>query len=202
MDMDEVLLRAYEEVLLWEGCRDKASRLLSSLANLVEQLNTVQSCMSQPDKLGVLCQHSQALYCLQGKLVEAMERALVSVQAERCKMLEIVCLLKKCSREAETKLKHITGRCSVESVCCRTSQTFSPVEQCGWLRLIHAAYTADTEDKDLALEVVQYTVQGVEEAITVWARDPVESSEAVNLLRYSVHARENLLLASKTQRTI
>ncbi len=82
--MDEVLLRAYEEVLLWEGCRDKASRLLSSLANLVEQLNTVQSCMSQPGKLGVLCQHSQALYCLQGKLVEAMERALVSVQAERC----------------------------------------------------------------------------------------------------------------------
>ena len=137
--MDEVLLRAYEEVLLWEGCRDKASRLLSSLANLVEQLNTVQSCMSQPGKLGVLCQHSQALYCLQGKLVEAMERALVSVQAERCvcvcvcvcacacacacvevialmvvfvnrcKMLEIMCLLKKCSREAETKLKHITG---------------------------------------------------------------------------------------------
>ena len=74
------------------------------------------------------------------------------------------------------------GRCSVESVCCRTSQTFSPAEQCGWLRLIHAAYTADTEDKDLALEVVQYTVQGVEEAITVWARDPVESSGELTFL--------------------
>ncbi len=86
--MDEILLRAHEELLHWEGCRDKASRLLSSMANLVEQLNTVQSCMSQPGKLGVLCQESQALYCLQGKLVEAMERALVSVQAERC-----VCVL-------------------------------------------------------------------------------------------------------------
>ena len=91
--MDEVLLRAYDEVLLWEDCRDKASRLLSSLANLVEQLNTVHSCMSQPGKLGVLCQHSQALYCLQGKLVEAMERALVSVQAERWVCLSVcVCV--------------------------------------------------------------------------------------------------------------
>ena len=106
--MDEVLLRAYDEVLLWEDCRDKASRLLSSLANLVEQLNTVHSCMSQPGKLGVLCQHSQALYCLQGKLVEAMERALVSVQAERWVCLSVCVCVCVCGRSLLSMVVFVT----------------------------------------------------------------------------------------------
>ena len=50
------------------------------------------------------------------------------------------------------------------------------------MRLIHAAYTADTEGKALALGTVQYTVQGVGEALTVWARDPVESSGEYTIL--------------------
>ncbi len=81
--MDTVLCRAHEQLLLWEGYREQASRHLSSLANLMEQLNAVQRCTSVSSTLGVLSQHSLALCSLQGKLVEAMENKLASVQAER-----------------------------------------------------------------------------------------------------------------------
>ncbi len=95
--------------------------------------------------------------------------------------------------------------------CSRSSQTFSLAERCGWLRLIHAAYTADTEEKGATVEGVVYTDQGVGEVITVWTRDPpqskgesetiyryiyvfmcVYSTEAVDFLRYSVLSKKTL----------
>lgn len=62
--------------------------------------------------------------------------------------------------------------------CSRTSQTFSLTEQVGWIRLIYAAYTANTEEKGVTVEGVVYTDQGMGEAIAVWTRDPPDSKGA------------------------
>ena len=82
--MEHVLVRAQEQVECWERSRDKAVRHLSSLANLTEQLDTLHYCVNRPSKLGVLSQHSSAILTLEGKLMEAMERAMAAVARERC----------------------------------------------------------------------------------------------------------------------
>ncbi len=133
--MEIVLCRVHEQLLLWEGHRDQATLYLSSLANLVEQLNALQRCMSVPGKLGVLTQHYQALCSLHGKLVEAMESRLASVKIERCvksvccvwgiddglycrqRMHDVINQLSKCCREGEKQVKlQFVGQAGISSM--------------------------------------------------------------------------------------
>ena len=66
--------------------------------------------------------------------------------------------------------------------CSRTPHSFSPAEQCGWLRVIHAGYSADLEERGRSVEGVRYTAEGVGQLVRVWEREPPETSGECHLL--------------------
>lgn len=83
MSLEDVLCTAYSQLQLWTKSQEKAVLHLSSLANLIEQTETLHNCLGKPAKLGVLSQQPLAVQLLEAKLIQAMERALRLVAREK-----------------------------------------------------------------------------------------------------------------------
>ena len=81
-----LLQKAQLQLSIWDEVLSRTQSQLSSLSNLVEQLETVQRCISSK-KLGVINQDPAVVHLLQGKLVKKMERILGEVNEERCAFL-------------------------------------------------------------------------------------------------------------------
>lgn len=69
-----LLNKAHSQLQQWEAARSKALAQLSSIANLAEQLETLQKCESGR-KMGVLGGYPLVAPLLQARIVESMERA-------------------------------------------------------------------------------------------------------------------------------
>lgn len=68
-----------EQLILWRNCRQKILAQLSSIMNLIEQLEAVKG-----GRLGVLCQHSyQVTPLLETKLIQSMEKALDHIKEDK-----------------------------------------------------------------------------------------------------------------------
>lgn len=76
-----LLGNARSQLQLWDHSRDRAMAQLSSIANLVEQLEAVKRC--QGGRLGVLNHHPQVVVLLQAKITLSMEEALHFVEREK-----------------------------------------------------------------------------------------------------------------------
>ena len=63
---------------VWSGSTLKSLEQLSSLANLVDQVEAVRR-----GKLGVLSQHPHVAALLEVKLIQAMERTLARIKEEK-----------------------------------------------------------------------------------------------------------------------
>lgn len=75
-----ILLLVDSQLVLWRDSLGKCLTLLSSLANLVEQFETVQ----RADSLGVLSQHGEEVCpLLQVKLLACLERTLKRLKTEK-----------------------------------------------------------------------------------------------------------------------
>ena len=79
----ELLVKAKSQVQQWSDVREKVLVQLSSIANLAEQLETLNRCQERGN-LGVLIDRQACVVpLLQAKIVESMERALGYVLKER-----------------------------------------------------------------------------------------------------------------------
>ncbi len=80
-----LLQKASEQLKLWSESQGKAVAQLSSLANLVEQLEALDRCEAgrSGGRLGVLAQHPLATSLLRGKILDSMETALERASRER-----------------------------------------------------------------------------------------------------------------------
>ena len=73
--MEEQCKKACGQFKVWKGARDRALAQLSSIHNLVGQLETLQQCSGSDSLLGVVREHPLCVQLLEAKLVQAMERA-------------------------------------------------------------------------------------------------------------------------------
>ena len=80
--MNELLVKAQAQLLRWRDAKENVLAQLCSIANLAEQLETLNSCKDR-GKLGVLINCACVAPLLQAKIVGSMERALGYVLNER-----------------------------------------------------------------------------------------------------------------------
>ena len=67
-------------------------------------------------------------------------------------------------------------RCSLETVCQRTAESFSAADYLAWLNETHYSYRADLEEKLSVLDTLKYMGESLEHVCAVWRRESAQNN--------------------------